>query len=290
MCYSVFKKIKKHIERKALMAQNTQHLKAVFSDIDGTLLNSEHVVTKDTREAIHKITEKGLLFTLSSARGPSGIEPIVQKNGFHCCIIAYSGALILDEDRHVLYENGMTVSDARKIIEFIEMRHLKLTWNIYTSNDWIVKDRTDPRVTREENIVETSSREGDIDALPPDTIIDKILCMCAPGTIQQTESEIKQAFPKFSIVKSSDILIEIMQNGINKAQAVKHLCDIKNISIENTIAFGDNYNDLEMLETVSCGIVMGNAPLDIQNRFQMITADNNHDGIAKALKKLGLVD
>ena len=72
---------------------------AVFSDIDGTLLTSEHVVSPLTSSAIHTLTDQGVLFTISSARSPSGIRPIIKKNDFHCCTIAFSGALILDEDQ-----------------------------------------------------------------------------------------------------------------------------------------------------------------------------------------------
>ena len=73
-------------------------VKAVFSDIDGTLLKSQHVVTdltKHTRTTIHRITDNGILFTLASSRSPAGIEPIVRKNAFNCCMIAFGGALIM---------------------------------------------------------------------------------------------------------------------------------------------------------------------------------------------------
>lgn len=56
---------------------------AVFSDIDGTLLTSEHVVSPLTSSAIHTLTDQGVLFTISSARSPSGIRPIIKKNDFH---------------------------------------------------------------------------------------------------------------------------------------------------------------------------------------------------------------
>lgn len=52
---------------------------AVFSDIDGTLLTSEHVVSPLTSSAIHTLTDQGVLFTISSARSPSGIRPIIKK-------------------------------------------------------------------------------------------------------------------------------------------------------------------------------------------------------------------
>ena len=81
--------------------------KIVFSDIDGTLLTSEHKLSKNTLFAINKLQEKNIDFVIISARSPSGIYPILLKNNFSCPIISYSGALILDKDKNVLYHKGM---------------------------------------------------------------------------------------------------------------------------------------------------------------------------------------
>ena len=261
---------------------------AVFSDIDGTLLTSEHVVSPLTRSAIHTLTEQGVLFAISSARSPSGIQPIIKKNDFHCCTIAFSGGLILDEDQNILYEKGMSVSDAARIIHIIENYCPHVAWNVYTAKDWIVKDRTNPHVLHEESVVETTSREGNLSSLPASASVDKILCMCNPEFMSQTESILKKYFPDFSIAKSSDTLLEIMAGGINKAEAVKQLCELRKIPLNCTMAFGDNYNDVEMLDAVGYGILMGNAPAELKKRFSFVTKGNDEDGIVWALKKLGV--
>ena len=215
---------------------------AVFSDIDGTLLTSEHVVSPLTSSAIHTLTDQGVLFTISSARSPSGIRPIIKKNDFHCCTIAFSGALILDEDQNILYEKGISISDASKIIDVIEKKCPHVTWNVFTSEDWIVKDRTDPHVIHEETVVETTSIEGSLQSLSDTLMVDKILC------------------------------------------------DLRKIPLTSTIAFGDNYNDLEMLEAVGCGVLMGNAPSELQKHFSFVTKSNDQDGIFQAFKELGVLN
>lgn len=263
---------------------------AVFSDIDGTLLTSEHIVSHLTRSAIHTLTDQGILFAISSARSPSGIRPIIEKNNFHCCTIAFSGALILDENQNILYEKGMSVSDASEIINVIEKKCPHVIWNIFTAEDWIVKDRTDPHVIQEEAVVETSSREGTLHSLPDTAMINKILCMCDPEYMPHTEALLRKYFPKLSIAKSSDFLLEIMAGGITKAEAVKYLCELRKIPLSSTIAFGDNYNDLEMLETVECGVLMGNAPSQLKKRFSFVTKSNDQDGIFQALKEFGILN
>ena len=258
-------------------------IRIIFSDVDGTLLNSEHVVTPQTRQAILELQD--IPFVIVSARSPAGIYPIQKKNGFHTSVIAFSGALIQDENRNILYQKGMEVSLAAQVIEFIEREELPLTWCVFSGEEWIVKDRSDPKIIREEQIVEAESTQGTIDSLNSGQAVHKILCICDPGTIDRTQECIRRKFQDINVVKSSDILIEIMDRDVNKAKAVKIYCELSGIDEKEAAAFGDNYNDVEMLETVGYGILMGNAPDDLKERFAYITSDNDHDGIAKALKK-----
>ena len=84
-------------------------------------------------------------------------------------------------------------------------------------------------------------------------------------------------------------MLEIMENGVTKGSAVRTLCELKNIPISETVAFGDNYNDLDMLNTVGLPFLMGNAPEDLKKLVPNVTSDNNSEGIFKGLEKAGLV-
>ena len=264
--------------------------KIIFSDVDGTLLNNSHKVLPGTVYAIRELKKKGIPFVIISARSPSGIRPILEENNFTCPMISYSGALILDENENVLYSEGFSREDAARMVEFIESNQLDCTWNIYSMDTWIVKDRQDPRVRREENIVKAKSIEGSALSLDPTAKVGKILLMCNPDKILDIEQSMKAAFPSMSIARSSNILIEIMQGGITKRTGVTELCRLWNIPMEDTLAFGDHYNDLEMLETVAHPFLMGNAPEELKDRFANVTASNNDEGIYKALVRLGIIE
>ena len=73
-----------------------------------------------------------------------------------------------------------------------------------------------------------------------------------------------------------------------KSNAVKVLCEVKNIPIEDTISFGDNYNDIDMLEATGMGIAMGNAPEEVKKHADKITLDNDSEGLLHMLEKLGM--
>ena len=261
-------------------------IKAVFTDIDGTLLNSQHRVTPKTREQIQRIIQRGIPFVIVSARSPSGIYPIMRRNDFTCALISYSGALIMDRDRNVLYSKEIRRETAKRIEQFFADKKYDMSWCIYSGDDWLAPDRSDERIRGEEQIVEALSREGTVDDLPAGVGVNKFLCICAPGTIDGIEREVKEAFPEAAVVRSSDILLEIMAKGISKREAVERYCRHLGISPKETIAFGDNYNDVEMLEAVGTGYVMGNAPAEIKGRFPHVTADNDHDGIAQVLQQV----
>ena len=257
-------------------------VKAVFSDVDGTLLNSVHRVTPRTGEWIHRILDKDIPFVIVSARSPSGIYPIMKRNGFECALISYSGALIMDRDRTVLYSKEIERGLAERIEQFFVKKAYDMSWCIYSGDDWLSPDRSDPRILREESIVEAQSREGSVKDLAPGRGVNILFRL----KLIRIEEEVKSAFPEVAVVKSSDILLEIMAKGISKAEAVKRFCAHLGISPDETIAFGDNFNDVEMLEAVGRSYVMGNAPEEILDRFPYHTADNDHDGIADVLEQI----
>ena len=264
-------------------------VKVVFSDADGTLLTGDRRISPLTLKSVHALINSDVGFVIVSARSPAGIFPLFERYGFRCPVIAFSGAVILDENKNVLFHRGMTKSVAESVVEFVENRGLDCAWNVYSYENWVVKSRSDPRVAREESHVWHCAKEG----LPKDLLGDevhKILCICNPQKTVEIENELKAAFPQLSIVKSSPYLIEIMQKGITKALAVKTFCNLYGVDIADTIAFGDNYNDAEMLTEVGAGYLMGNAPEPLKALAVNHTADNEHDGIYHVLKRFVQVD
>ena len=142
---------------------------------------------------------------------------------------------------------------------------------------------------REEQTVKICSEEGTLDILDGDEIC-KILCIGEPNVISSLEKSLKENFFDFEIVRSADFMLEIMQGGVNKAEAVKKLCEIWGVSPKDAAAFGDNYNDREMLLAVGNGYLMDNAPTELKAQIKKHAKDNNRDGIYYALTELGFIN
>lgn len=262
--------------------------KIVFSDIDGTLLSSRGRITPATLDAIRTLREKDIPFVISSGRGPTGIYPIQEAYGLRCPMVAYSGSVILDENRKVLFHRGIPKERVKQILAFIEEERLDMTWSLHSLEQWVVKDRSDPRVAEQEALVQARAEEGTVDSIL-DPQVNKILCICAPGKLPDIQKRLAEAFPEYTVVASSGTLLDVMDASVTKGTAIEYLCHLWQVPVSETIAFGDHYNDAEMLRTAGKGFLMANAPEQLKARFPLHTLDNDHDGIAHALKKLNLL-
>lgn len=258
--------------------------KAFFSDIDGTILNSNHQMTAATRAILQNV-QKNTHMALVSARSPSGIYPILNKNRLSMSLVSYNGAWIQDEKGNLLFEHGMSPKTAFEIIDYLERYVPAAAWCLYSGDTWIVKTRSDHRVKREEEIVETAAVEGSLKTLLSLEKVHKILCICPEYQAPVIAERLSRQFQDLTIVPSSGREVEIMAEGISKAKAVCFLCNYWSVSPKQTVAFGDNYNDLGMLRTVGCGVLMENAPEELKQYGLHVTSDNNHDGIERFLRQ-----
>ena len=134
----------------------------------------------------------------------------------------------------MIFTKGLSKALSNQIIDFIESSGFDLSWCIYALDQWIVTDRSDRRIQREESIVRAVSSEGKVNTAHADEI-NKILCICNPERILSIEKQLCRAFPMCSIAKSSDILLEIMEKGINKETGVRTLCGKWGIPVENAL-------------------------------------------------------
>lgn len=261
---------------------------AVFSDIDGTLLDPTSQVTPRTRRAVAEVQEAGVPFVIVTARGISGTYPLLEQQGIACTVVAYSGGVILDEARNVIHHHGLTRAQAQEVVDFVEAEGLDMTWSAYSFEDWVAPDKGDERLRAEERIVMAEAREGSVSSIERDEV-QKILCLCSRGATAGVESRLRERFPELSVAISSETLVEVMPAGTTKAGAVRTLCGLWGIDPADAVAFGDNYNDVPMLEAVGRGYLMGNAPAELLGRMPLHAPDNAHDGVARTLEDLGLV-
>ncbi|WEV37951.1 Cof-type HAD-IIB family hydrolase [Lactobacillus sp. ESL0677] len=262
-------------------------VKLLFSDIDGTLINSDLQVTPRTRDAIRKQVIKDNIFVPVSGRMPQGIMTAAGQIMKRCPLIAYNGALVLDEMGRPLNSQFMTAAQAEEICQYVERKNNGTVWNVYSGYDWYYFPGNNCElVGKEEKTVDVKATPSSLAQVKKLKGAHKVLIMGDPKLLDEEQAELKVKYPKLYIVKSAPNLLEVMIKGVSKGNGIKILAEDFNVKLTDCWAFGDNYNDAAMLEIVAHPVLMANAPADLKAKFEVITQDNNHDGIADVLEQL----
>ena len=298
-------------------------IKAVFTDVDGTLIDRQQRVLPGTLAAIRRLEKQGIPFVIMSGRGPTGIYTITDEYALSCPLAAFSGGLLQDADRSIIYSSTIPLGLAQKVIDFIEGRGFDCVCSIFAYDQWIVKDAADPRVVFEANTIRLVPTVGGIDEVLPAPgtgvrEVHKVLGMCGDGKLDHIQTQVAEAFPQLCVTRSSDRYLEVMPFGASKGDAVQRFCALWGIDPKDAAAFGDHYNDLPMLQAVGHPFLMGNAPESLKAELGLgngsdaaataaqlqpsacipegflapvtLTADCDHEGIAKGLAACSVFD
>lgn len=265
----------------------TGTFKMIFSDIDGTLLDSQNRVTAKTREAILALEQRGIPFVLVSARMPEGMEPIKRALGNHAPMVSYSGGLVLDEDGKVISEQLIDLQLAVELKAMFDREFPQLCCNTYGGSLWVVDDDQNPWVLGEQAIVGLKASVGTVEerfaALGG---VHKFLLMGEPGAVRSAQERIHRAYPELSLGASTPRYLEVMNGAAKKSAGVHMLCSRMGISPEETIAFGDGLNDVDMLLAVGRGYAMANAPEEVRKLAPYLAPDHDREGLLAVLREL----
>lgn len=257
--------------------------KAVFSDIDGTLLDSKHTISPATKQKIQEIDREGIPFILVSARMAKGMIGIRDELGIRRPIVCYSGALVVDEKGETMFGRNIESHMAEMVYRSIQKENMHISFNLYSGDRWIVPDQCDPWVRQESVITGVYPETGDFTDLAVFQNVHKILCMGEPEKILCLETMLKEQFPKLRAYRSKDTYLEIMSIQASKSSAVSLLDEYFGISRQEIIAFGDGYNDIDMLLYAGLGAAMGNASEEVRNSADIVADTNDQEGLKKVL-------
>ena len=256
--------------------------RAIYSDIDGTLLNRAHRMSPRTLAITQRLAQAGIPIILVSARPPLAITPFTDAIGGKQPLIAFNGALILDGDLTELYSVTLDDADLNRLETLLENDPAITSINDYQGTHWYSPDP--------DNF--WTVQEGDITGLRatkrPATLtnVHKILVMGDAPVIRALQERLKPQFPHLEIHRSKDEYLEIVNNRATKAQAIAFMGERLGVPAAESVAFGDNYNDLDMLRYAGYSVAMGNAPDDIKAECSIVTAANDEDGLAQVLEWL----
>ncbi|MFZ0529873.1 MAG: HAD family hydrolase [Propionicimonas sp.] len=274
--------------------------KAVFLDVDGTLVNDYGRIPESAVRAVREARTNGHLVFLCTGRSVPELWPEILAIGFDG-LIAGSGTFVqVGED--VLVHHRVADTDIRHVVDFFDSHGVD--YYFQTSDGIYGTPRLPSHLARlirdsvgDEDVLAELGRGlfGFIEAIKVDadpyaTQITKVVYVDAGLSLEEIQAEFAGSF---DVVAASVPIFgpnsgEMMIPGIHKATGIAVLIEHLGIDRASTIAIGDNYNDLEMLAEVHVGIAMGNAPREVKEVATEVTAGVDQDGLALALARHGL--
>lgn len=257
--------------------------KAVFFDIDGTLWDDAMWIPASTAEAIAELRERGNYAFICSGRSRANIcNEKLLAIGFDG-IVASCGAHI-DFRGEKVFEKLLSKEEVGRILDALSGRHVLTVLEgpryTYVNEDEFGDNPYVNYLKREQgervlNIAE--STEFEINKLSVDAREEGI------GGITEALGE------EFDVIPHNEWLAEIVPKGYSKATGIRKVCELLGIAHEDTYAFGDSANDLEMLRYAAHGIAMGNGTAAAKEAAEYVTTDLDRDGIRNGLLHYGLI-
>lgn len=260
--------------------------KTVISDLDGTLLNSEHRISDFTRSTLQKLVARGVRFIVATGRHMTDVQGIRASLGFECDLITSNGALASDASGKERFDHTLLPETAEWLIAATH-EDKRFDTNVYTRESWYV-NRIKPELRAFHAESGFSCTVSDLRRIAPDRI-NKIFFVGAHEVLAELEVRLKsQCGANTSITFSLPTCLEVMAADVNKGNAAREILASYGASLDQAIAFGDGMNDYEMLTMASQGFVMANASQRLKQALpgHARAGHCDEDGVAHKLAAL----
>ncbi len=267
-------------------------IKLIATDMDGTLLNSEHKIAERNIEFILKLQEEKNIFVLASGRPTYAMIDFAKQlkmDKFGGYIISFNGGEIIDcKNWEKIYEVGMDKEDIIGIYNYAMENNLSfLTYN----GDTIFVNEINEYTSVEIDITEGKAKIiNDIEEIDFDNVV-KCMLLSSPENLLNHENILKKS--KFSeklfFAKSFPIFLEIVNKNINKGKTLHKLLDILGMDKKDTISVGDSYNDIPLFEASEFKVAPSNAKLEIKEMADYVGVSNDEGILADMIEKFILI-
>lgn len=254
----------------------------LITDLDGTLLKDDKSISRGNIDFIKRWVKNGGYFSIATGRNIESASHRILELPINCPSILLNGCAIYDYNlKKLLYlyclNNYFSIIDAvTREFPYVGIEvFLKDTIYLLNSNEVTDAHIARENLTHEDKKIASIPKEGAL----------KILIGVSSSMIDEVQKRVDEIMPAGLYSVKTDInYIEILPKEVNKATGVKRLKDMLNV--KRVIAFGDYYNDAEMLSEADFGFIMRNAPNDLKSKFKRVAKSNNADGVCAALKEL----
>jgi Cof subfamily protein (haloacid dehalogenase superfamily) len=260
----------------------------IVLDVDGTLVDRERRISPATQEALAAAQAAGIRVTLATGRMYASARPYAEKIKADAPLILYNGAAIQDPGGgRIWYSARLPREQALRGLRLARQHGVHV--NLYLGDAIYIERVSDTsrESARKDGVEQTPV--GDLPAFLESQQADpvKLLIIGPPERLEALTAayrsgERAEVLPH--IVRSEPTYLEILRRGVTKGAALLRLCDLLGIPASAAVAFGDNLNDLEMIQAAGLGVAMGNAHPELKRAAKVVAPSNNDDGVAELLR------
>lgn len=256
----------------------------LLSDIDGTLVTGDKVLTPAALAAAQALRDAGVGFALTSARPPRGMRMLIEPLRLQLPLAGFNGGLIVAPDFTVLESYPLDGKVAEEAAALVLKAGLDL-W-VYGQNSWVVSDANGPHVAREAWVIDMQPVVrpcGPEDFAGAFRIVG--VSSDAAKVAAAQERVTTQLGGRVSATRSQAHFLDITQPKANKGAVVQFLAGRLNLSPTRIATIGDMPNDVLMFAQSGFSIAMGNATDEVKAKAKAVTASNEDDGFAAAVRQ-----
>jgi Cof subfamily protein (haloacid dehalogenase superfamily) len=274
----------------------------IFLDVDGTLVNDYGVVPESAKTAIQEARANGHLVFICTGRSKAELFPEILEIGFDGIIGAAGGYIEVNEK--VVSHQCVKKEDVQHLVKYFDEHnidfYLESNGGLFASNNCKKHIQSIINHLLMEHPESASEVEKGLQPFHDcliegeDLIRDDINKISFLGSATSIDTIRKEFASKFNVISSTVPMFgensgELSVPGIHKAVAIEKLLNYLHVDKDNTFAYGDGMNDLEMLQYVKHGIAMGNAKEALKEAADDITDTHDGNGIYNSFKKYGLI-
>src|SRR5437867_5399517 len=254
----------------------------VISDIDGTLITSNHEVTEATKAAAAKLYERGIELSLASSRPPRSIVPLADALKLSGPFAAFNGALVVKRNGEVLACGVISPATVTRVKAIAD--HFGIAVWLYDDADWWAPWR-DAFVDREDHTSGFGPRiDGYAERITRDA--NKLTVVGKPELVAQAEQQVlRDLGDQVSASKSKPRFLDVTSYGIHKGTVVVRLAELLKIPTERVAVIGDGPNDVDMFKQAGVSIAMGQGVDEVKEAASYLTTSNDDEGWARGIEQ-----
>jgi hypothetical protein len=254
----------------------------VVSDVDGTLLTKDKVLTEAAQRAVRRLEESGVGFTIVSSRPTIGMRFLIEPLQINLPLGSFNGSSIVDAQLNPIEQHLIPASAAKRCLEVLDEFGVD-TW-LFTNDKWLT-DNAEAKY----NAFEKRTIKADPviveDFTPYLSAACKIVGSSADAAhLQRCEAAVQKALgAQATVARSQSYYLDITPPGYDKGTFVQAMATRLGLSTDAVATIGDMHNDLAMFRKSGMSIAMGNATDDIKKQATHVTTSNADEGFAGAI-------